>query len=142
MMFTGAESVLASSDLSDWASRPDPDLAAVIVEVGSRALAVYLPESDAANDCGAANGRGAANDCAGVAANAASTAADRAIDVLHLVAIAVIAALLIARPRPARGDLAESIADRVTRGQVHAQPSPSEVWPQGMAAHQSGVVQD
>src|ERR1019366_3175181 len=91
MTFTLAESVLLTSEVSDRASRPDPDLAAVIVEVGIRAVAVNRPGPDAATEA------------VGVATKAASTTADSAIEVLQLLAIPVMATLLIRRPRPARG---------------------------------------
>src|SRR5450631_1516552 len=91
MTFTLAESVLVTSAVSARASRPDPDFAAVIVEVGTRAVAVSRPGFDAA--AGAA----------GVATKAASTTTDGAIEVLQLLAIPVMAVLPVRRPRPARG---------------------------------------
>jgi len=90
MTFTKVESVLASSDASVWASRPDADLAAVIVEAGARAVAVN------------GLGPGAATEAAGVIINAAAAAEDSAIAVLQLVAIPVIGMLLIGGLRPVR----------------------------------------
>ena len=74
MMFTSAESVLASRVRSDWASRPDADLAAVTVDFGTRALAVKPPGSEAPTEAG------------GVTTDAARIAAESATDVFQSLA--------------------------------------------------------